>query len=278
MTQPTPDGVPGTAFFIAAFRAWGASEKDPLYQDTVTPLLITDEYEQQARVAAESFPPAPGKVVVRTRYFDDRLNQAIDSGIRQIVLPGAGLDTRSVRIGGNGVRYFEIDTGATLNYKEAVLTRAGIHPDVTYIPGDYVAEGVAPLLARGGFDPALPTFFLWEGNTTYLPPETVERVLGEIRDAAGQVTVSFDYMAEKVIRRNTGHDELNAFIDHLAAKGANWVSGYDDIAPLAARTGFSLDSQKSAAQLWQQHRAGVPVPSPLFGFYFVCTLTHRSVK
>lgn len=277
MTSPTPstDGVPGTAFMIAAFRCWGAREDVPLYRDEVTPLLMTDEYEAQARLAAETFPPAPGKVAVRTRYFDDRVKEAVQSGVRQVVIPGSGLDTRAARIGGKDVRYFEIDTEATLRYKQAVLEGAGLHPNVAWIPGDYVESGIVPLLEPAGFDPGLPTFFLWEGNTTYLPPDQVERVVTGMRDAADQVTVAFDYMAEKVITRNTGHDGLNAFIDHLAQKGAGWVSGYDDIAPLAARTGFSVRSNPSAEELWKTHRPDLPVPSPLFGFYFVCTLDQR---
>ncbi|MFQ5507935.1 MAG: class I SAM-dependent methyltransferase [Leptospirillia bacterium] len=276
VSQPQPEGVAGTAFLIACFRMWGAAERPALYDDPVTPYLITPDNEAAARTAADTFPPAPHMVRLRTRYFDDEVHAAIDRGVRQVVLMGAGLDTRAARIGGNRVRYIEIDNEVTLAYKWSALSCRGIEPDVRYVPGDYTTDDLDPMLREGGFDFLAPALFLWEGNTAYLTKEAMETVLEKMLGTTRNATVALDYMGEQVIRRTTGHTELDAYIDHLEQKGAPWVCGFDDITPLAERLGCEITSQETAAALWERWVPGSAVPSPLFSHYRVATLKRRA--
>jgi O-methyltransferase involved in polyketide biosynthesis len=86
------------------------------------------------------------------------LDEQLANGCRQVVILGAGLDTRAARKRVPGAAYFEIDDANTLSFKEARLAENKVPAEVTYIPGDYVAEGVLSLLDKNGFKRDLPSF------------------------------------------------------------------------------------------------------------------------
>jgi O-methyltransferase involved in polyketide biosynthesis len=128
------------------------------------------------------------------------------------------------------------------------------------------------MLASAGFNHGAPAFFLWEGNATYLPAQTVADVLAQIGSCSPGAVAAMDFMHHRVIARNTGHDDLNDYIDHLARMGAPWVSGFDDISPTAIGAGMRVHGQYTTAQLSARYQPHVPLNSPLFDFYSVCTL------
>ncbi len=169
--------VRGTAFVVAEFRAEQNLKANPLYDDPIVRLFLDEESKRAADRIFASFPPLKTNVWVRTRYLDDRLDAQLQSGFRQVVILGAGLDTRAQRKARAGVAFFEIDDGATLAFKQARLLENGIEPGVAFIPGDYVADDLPALLRRNGFDFACPTHFIWEGNTMYLSAFAVAHVL-----------------------------------------------------------------------------------------------------
>jgi methyltransferase (TIGR00027 family) len=238
----------------------------------VVPLFLDDETREWARRSAATFPPASEMVKVRTWYFDRAMGRALSEGIRQVVILGSGLDTRAVRLAREGVRFFEIDDGRTLRLKEERLADVGLRPDARFIAGDYLSDDLLDRLRAAGCDPGRPAYVLWEGNTTYLPPEDVMSLLGVVAGAFRDLTISFDYMSGKVITRTTGHDDLDAYIDHLASIGAPWRSGFDDIKAVAEDAGLSLVESFSASELFQRCRGAASPPSPIFDHYFVCTM------
>ena len=132
-------------------------------------LFLDEDSREAADRMAASFPPVKAMVKIRTKYLDDVLDSQLRDGFRQVVVLGAGLDTRAVRKASHGVTYFEIDDPATLALKRRCYERAALNINVTFIPGNYVTDGLVEMLARNGFDFDLPTYFIWEGNTMYLP-------------------------------------------------------------------------------------------------------------
>ena len=169
MAQVT--NVSGTAFVVAEFRAEENDEAYPLYRDPIVKLFLSEESRQAADRIAAGFPLVKEMVKIRTRYYDDMLQKQISLGCQQVVLLGAGLDTRAVRKPAAGVTYFEIDDSATLTLKQARYEENGIHANVRFIPGNYVTDGLTDLLNKNGFDFDLPTYLIWEGNTMYLTEE-----------------------------------------------------------------------------------------------------------
>ena len=117
----TVTSVTGTAFVVAEYRAEENYAVHPLYRDDVVGLFLSAASRRAAAQAAAGFPLVKELVKIRTRYFDDMLERQIADGCRQVVLLGAGLDTRAVRKAAAGVRFFEIDDAATMSLKRYVL-------------------------------------------------------------------------------------------------------------------------------------------------------------
>lgn len=266
------NNVSGTAFIIAEFRAEENQAPEPLYQDQIVELFLDHETHQVAQQVVQSFPPAKEMVKLRTRYFDDVLAQQIALGYQQIVILGSGLDTRAARMPAPDVRYFEIDQAATLQLKAERLAAHQIAAAVTYIPGDYVKDNLIELLSRNDFNFQRPTYFLWEGNVTYLKKGDVIAVLDAIRNHVTHFKLSFDYMSKQVITKTTGSSDLDGYIEQLEQRNAAWVTGFKDISCFARGLGLEVVENWSAAQLHDRYRPQQPLPSRLFEFYFVCTL------
>jgi len=127
--------VSGTAFVVAEFRAEENGAARLLYRDSVVGLFLNEESRDAAGRVAASFPPVKDMVKVRTKYFDDMLERHIRSHFRQVVVLGAGLDTRAVRKQAADVRYFEIDDAATLTLKQTCYEPQGVDVNVKFIPG-----------------------------------------------------------------------------------------------------------------------------------------------
>jgi len=264
--------VSGTAFVVAQFRAEENSQAAPLYRDSVVELFLSDESRQAASRVRASFPPVGDLVNIRTRYFDDTLEKHIRSRFRQVVILGAGLDTRAVRKRATGVTYFEIDDPATLELKASRYEQEGIEVNVRFIPGNYMIDGLIDLLTGHGFDVDAPTYFIWEGNTMYLPLEGVKHVLSQLRTYVKRFAMSFDYMAESVIAKTTGDAGVTRLVESFESMGAPWLSGIRDIQSLALELGLDLVENFKTSELYQQYWAGRALTSPIFGFYSVCTL------
>lgn len=269
--------VSGTAFIIAEFRAEENADPNPLYRDEIVQLFLDRETQQVAQQVSQSFPPVKEMVKLRTRYFDDMLAQQLAQGCQQVVILGSGLDTRAVRMASPNARYFEIDQAATLQLKAERLAAHGVATEVTYIPGDYVKDNLIALLKNNHFDFQLPTYFLWEGNVTYLDRGEIIAVLDEICNHVKHFRISIDYMAHEVISKTTGYVELDDYIEQLNQRGAPWITGFKDMACFIRELGLNTVEICSAVQLHDRYRFHTPLPSPIFEFYFVCTIAQSNL-
>ena len=267
--------VTGTAFIVAEYRAQENAEQIPLYRDPIVPLFLSERTRQAANRVAADFPPGGKGVKLRTRYFDDRLDEQLSRGCRQVVIPGAGLDTRGVRKQAPGVTYFEIDDADILNFKKERLAEAGIETQVVYIPGNYVADNLLSLLGANGFDSNLPTYIIWEGNTMYLNRSAVLGVLTDLRSSVARFAISFDYLTEAVIKDATGDERISAFVERYAEMGAPWAFGIDDLAALADDAGLTVVNNIKLAELSRTFWPNRELDSKWYDNYAVCTLTPR---
>lgn len=135
--------------------------------------------------------------VARSRYAEDELALAVERGVRQYVILGAGLDTFAYRnpyLGGE-LRVFEVDHPATQAWKRARLEEAGISlpADLTFAPVDFEAQRLADGLQDAGYDPSQSAFFSWLGVTMYLTTQGVKTTLRFIASAPVGSGVVFDY-------------------------------------------------------------------------------------
>jgi methyltransferase (TIGR00027 family) len=262
MTEIT--NVTGTAFVVAEYRDEENRAVEPLYRDNVVSLFLSPESRRAADRAAAGFPLVKELVKLRTRYLDDILDKQIAAGCRQVVVLGAGLDTRAVRKSSADVTYFEIDHKATLELKRA-------RGDTHFIAGNYVNDGLIRLLLMNGFDPELPTYLIWEGNTMYLPLARDKAILHQLKGNLKRVSVSFDYFATAMIAKTTGVGGLTRMTDNFERMHARWITGFDDIMALADEVDLSVVEDVTTGELHCNYRPGTAVP--VFGpYYSICTL------
>lgn len=142
-------------------------------------------------------------VVARTRYFDDFLRQQLASRPEQLVVLGAGYDSRAHRFVDDlrGVAVFEVDHPATSAEKRTRIARAlgGAADGVTYVPVDFNVETLADRLRAAGYRDGRRTVFLWEGVTPYLSTAAVDDVLHLVRGAGSSSAILFDYVVAALI-------------------------------------------------------------------------------
>ena len=130
--------------------------------------------------------PMTAHLAARTAYFDRITVGALDGGIGQVVIAGAGYDGRALRYAKPGVRWFEVDHPATQADKLARLARLAIPtPHITFVAAAFVTDDVSAALAAAGHIPEVPTLFLCEGVAVYLDLEVVGSLLRALRAAAG---------------------------------------------------------------------------------------------
>ncbi len=140
-------------------------------------------------------------LALRARAIDHALDAAFARGITQVVILGAGLDTRAYRMqGASQASFFEVDHPDSQSQKRA---RAGrlhlLAGSLTYVPLDFDRDSLESELARHGQDAHAPTFWLWEGVVPYLDEAAIRGTLSAIaaRSAPG-TEVALTYLSKSL--------------------------------------------------------------------------------
>ena len=149
---------------------------DPVVKDLVgTPIRVLMQLEPLRNYTIKQtdaiMPGIYGAQICRTRFIDEAVEQALAQGIGQVVILGAGLDTRPYRLAGmKRVQVFEVDLPAVQEVKKKRLHKhVGQLPEtVKFVPIDFDNESLEAVFAGTAFDPSTPSLFVWEGVTQYL--------------------------------------------------------------------------------------------------------------
>ena len=184
-------------------------------------------------------------IVTRTRIFDELVERS-SADVEQLVLLGAGFDTRAygdLRLG--AIDVFEVDRAATQNLKQRALHEARIDCDgVTYVPVDFSRDDLFARLEEAGFDRSKRTAFLWEGVTLYLTGEQVRAALCAISAKAAAGSVLFaDLYAERLLRplRRGPARRVLAMTGEVFRFGLPFDAPRREIETLADRSGLDVE-------------------------------------
>ena len=162
-------------------------------------------------------------IAMRSRFAEDSACRAIEKGVRQILVMGAGLDTFAYRLEPcEGLRVFELDHPATQAEKRRRLTDAQIAKaaHVAYVAHDFEHGRMTDALEAGGFDPGKRTLVLWLGVTPYLTEEAVFGTLSELASLPGGSEVVFDYAnPPDAISEASTRDFHREMAERVAASG-----------------------------------------------------------
>ena len=188
---------------IAAYRGRSTAGPDGVCNDPWGAELGGPEGDTLSRRWDEHSPSMELWVALRTRFIDDCVLRAIDGGTRQVVILGAGLDTRAARLARPGVRFFEVDQPATQAEKRERLSRLEGYPldSATFVPCDFETDDFLERLGSAGYDADSPSLLVWEGVIYYLAEEAARSTLRRIATELDTSSVLvFDYLSTKMAR------------------------------------------------------------------------------
>ncbi|HUS30356.1 MAG TPA: SAM-dependent methyltransferase [Kofleriaceae bacterium] len=167
---------------------------------------------------------------VRTRVIDDAVREFVEAGGRQVVVLGAGYDTRALRLPELvDADVYEIDHPATQGHKRRTLERIGAQSPAHYVTWDFEARPMEDLpdeLAGAGLDLGAPVFTIWEGVTMYLTEPAIDASLRAIRQwsAAGS-RLAMTYVIRSRLERPSLISRAMQMV--VSSVGEPWKWGWD---------------------------------------------------
>lgn len=222
--------IGATAFVIAAIRASEEERPNPLFNAPYAKWFSNERARDAARQLDVAFPPSSTMIRFRTRYFNRFVERGIAAGARQVVLLGGGFDMRAHQFSNRDVAFFEVDQKAVLEFKRGVVERGGLAQPPSLL-ANYLATDVPAGLNELGFDLEASTLIVWEGNTMYLPPESIVPFLNRLADAMPSFRIAFDYFALDLKDRESVDPEDRRRLEGLEqAMGASFPTGFADLA------------------------------------------------
>lgn len=288
-----------TAILVAAIRASHLIWNQPaIFSDTYALQMVTPFWRQVAKNRVLNWlikdallgvlKPIHTEAILRVRFTEDRLREAVSGGVGQYVILGAGLDTFSLRQGdlAGRLRIFEVDQPASQGMKrERVTAVNGSVPDnLTFVPVDFETDHLDEALRRSGFDADTPAFFSWLGTTYYLTGKAISDTLDRISSLAAPGShIVFDYKYPREMVPPDGIEFTEKLEKFVARRGEPMISTFtpDDMKAELARVGFEeVDSVSpaEATERYLQGRTDMPAPAPNFAFALFAKKPGKSGK
>ena len=233
-------GASKTALLMASYRGRATVAPNAICSDPYAAALAGEDGRALSTAWDKSYPHMELWTAVRTAFIDACVVRA-RATMRQVVLLGAGLDTRAARLAHDGVRFFEVDRASTQADKLARIAALPGYPRdaATYVTCDFETESFLERLRGSGFDPKERALFVWEGVTPYLTEGAVRATLRAIAEGSHpESVVVFDHVRKKIVAgdvRDPMDLEPRAIVEGL---GEPLRFGVDDVLPLLYEEGF----------------------------------------
>jgi methyltransferase (TIGR00027 family) len=263
-----PGRASKTAEHNALFRAleMRAPERERLVADPFAaafltwPLRLVDVAARSrvGRVGAVTFidrrwPGVRTSVVARTRLIDEMIADAIGVVSMQMVVLGAGFDTRPWRLAclRDHPAIFEVDHPDTQRRKRAILARRELDGAlVRFVPSDFRLDRLATAMIEQGFSRSIPTLFLWEGTTNYLDEDAVDATLRWCAAAPPGSRLIFTYINDDVLRDPTRYQGARGVFATLERVNERMTFGMapERMASYLAVRGLHLDQDLGAGE------------------------------
>ena len=260
----------GTAYMRAAHQLFDPAPR--LLEDPLAITLIGEAGVQQIKASADRYlsPPAAAlrsHVVLRTRHTEQRLQAAVERGVTQYVILGAGLDTFALRQPdwAQGLDIIEVDHPATQAVKKNAMTAAGLAlpANARFADIDFEHESLRDGLLRNRVDLKRKTFFSWLGVTMYLTQDAIDSVLQLAASCppGSEITLTYAQPLEP-----GGSDALSMLARMAASMGEPWLSFFTPAAieEKLRQAGFStvefLTTEAAAMQYFASSTGSLPVP------------------
>jgi methyltransferase (TIGR00027 family) len=215
-------------------------------------------------------PGSLGGILCRTRYIDDVLRRSLADGLDQVVILGAGFDTRAYRVAGmDRVRVFEVDLPGACKAKrsrlESVLGHVPQH--VALVGMDFDRQDLGEMLSASGFQTGQRTFFIWEGVTQYITAEAVSHTLESVSGVSGAgSSIVFTYVRRGIIDGTDRPEWMESFLAVAGKLGSPMIFGLDheELEPYLLDRGLELVEDVGAADYRERYLKPVGRAMDLF--------------
>jgi methyltransferase (TIGR00027 family) len=279
-----------TAEGAAALRAAGAIERDEDIRGAdglagrfvrVRPTLATVVKVPllrrcAARLAERYLPGSYWFELARVAHMDEVLKRELADGAEQVVILGAGFDTRPYRFRSelSQALTFEVDQPdlAAVKRQRVKAVLGELPPNVRYVAADLNCDDLAPRLDAAGYRTGARTLVIWSGVTGYLTADAVDSILRwYVRTASPGSAIVFDYIFDEIIRGDPfsyhGARELR---ERVASAGEPLTFGIrsGSVGCFLRERGFELIDDVQASDLEKRHLVGSDgrVAGRVYGF------------
>jgi methyltransferase (TIGR00027 family) len=238
------DKTSRTAQYMALFRALETKRpaNNRLFSDPYALNFLDSKLRLATRLSQYPFfrnyiqntiqkkiPGAFSSGIARTKYIDDLLQKAIQDGVKQVIILGAGFDTRALRLDFlKSVSVIEIDHPNTSNFKiQTYKNRLGLLPEnVQFLQIDFNKQDLDQLALQHNIDFSLPTAVIWEGVTNYLSAEAIKGTFGFISKFAQNSHIIFTYVHRDILENPESFLGGEKLLNDLNQLEEKWTFGF----------------------------------------------------
>ena len=197
-------------------------------------------------------------VLARHRFIDDHLQRALADGATQVLLLGAGYDTRPWRFAEalKDRTVFEVDHPATAARKAEIVARHSFPAvDRRLIAIDFERESIHDRLVNAGFEVGARTFVVWEGVSMYLTREAVKATVKTVRTLVGpnsRLAMDFWYLVDSPSVVATAH-RMSPHLLHLLGEPMTFGIHPEDAPDFMRRLGMRVVDLADAGELERRY-------------------------
>jgi methyltransferase (TIGR00027 family) len=270
LDERTRTNISNTAHLTAGMRALGRmtdgaeANADHLAERFLLPYQRTCLWSPRlTRWFCERFMPGSyGYFNARTCYFDAVLEQEAARGLDQLVVLGAGFDTRSLRFAPQlkAARVFEVDRPEVLATRAERLAAVPVNPHAVAVPIDFAHDDLTQVLSAAGVVArGKRSLFLWEGVTYYLPEAAVDGVLASVAalSEAGS-SIAFDYVTRSFFEGDVRGHGAKQLAHGWRNLGNVNSSGVASVVQLVSRHGFRVLEEVGPSELERRYLSQLP--------------------
>lgn len=250
---------------LGRFTAGDVANEDYLAERALLPYqnALTRVPRLSRWLLERGLPGAFGYFNARTRYFDDVLLEEARLGLEQLVVLGAGFDSRSIRFSAalRTARVFEVDMPEVLALRAERLLQGHQTTTAIAVPIDFERDDLGEALLEQGYAPGARTLFLWEGVTYYLPIDAVRNVLSFVASRSGPgSSILFDYVTKAFVEGDYSGYGTRRLADGWRRLGDVNRCGIDDAVAFTLPIGLRVRTNIDAEELERRYLSQWPGP------------------
>jgi methyltransferase (TIGR00027 family) len=226
-------------------------------------------------------PGALSSGIARTKYIDDLLQQTIRNGVKQVIILGAGFDTRALRLGFlDSVPVIEIDHPDTAKFKIDKLneTLGQLPKNVQYFQTDFNKQSLEKLASEHHLNVKIPTTVIWEGVTNYLTQQAFDNTLEFVKTFTIGSYIIFTYINKLVLDHPQSFLGTEKVFKNLLRKNEEcWTLGLEpeELSGYLARFHLVLLEDLGAAEYRDRYMPDRKEVSKGYEFYRVAFATRQ---